>query len=49
MIPVPPSRAGNKENLMAKGQLRSNKEKKTPKQDKKPSVPPSPWKKPEPK
>jgi hypothetical protein len=33
---------------MAKGQLRSNKEKKKPKQDKKPVAPVSPWKKPPP-
>ena len=34
---------------MAKGQLRSNKEKKKPKQDKnKPLMPPNPWKKPPP-
>ena len=32
---------------MAKGQLRSNKEKKKPKQQKKPVPPPNPWKKPE--
>ena len=39
----------SKENPMAKGQLRSNREKKKPKQPKKPVVPLSPWKKPEPK
>ena len=33
---------------MAKGQMRSNKEKKKPKQDKKPVAPVNPWKKPEP-
>ena len=33
---------------MAKGQLRSNREKKKPKQAKKPVPPVSPWKKPEP-
>ncbi len=33
---------------MAKGQLRSNKEKKKPKKDKKPVAPPNPWKKPGP-
>ena len=33
---------------MAKGQLRSNKEKKKPKQPKKPVAPVAPWKKPEP-
>ena len=34
---------------MAKGQLRSNREKKKPKQAKKPVAPPNPWKKQEPK
>ena len=34
---------------MAKGQLRSNKEKKKPKQDKKVVAPANPWKKPDPK
>jgi hypothetical protein len=34
---------------MAKGQLRSNREKKKPKQDKKPAVPVSPFRQPAPK